>query len=114
MNKLILFNLLFLTMVAYGMQPQIPTDRGQNRFLPLFREKQDSAYIGISNIYFENSFGVFGDSIVIDVPKIFIDGKLVVCPCGKPAVGAVIRHGKCVAYCLECAPRRGNRVGESK
>jgi len=79
------------------------------KILNPFREEKDSAYLGINNITFENQFGIFGDSVVIDSPKMFIDGKLVVCHCGKPAIGAVIRHGKCVAYCLECAPRRGMR-----
>ena len=115
MNKLILLKLLFLSFLgANAMNPQIPTDRGPQRFIPTFRENKDSAYMGVSNIYFENSFAIFGDSILIDVPKIFIDGKLVVCPCGKPAIGAVIRNGKCAAYCLDCAPRRGTMPGGNK
>ena len=85
---------------------QGPNTSGQNNSFSFFRGKQSSSDTGVSTVYFENSIGVFGDSILIDVSKIFIDGKLLICPCGKPAIGAVIKHGKCTAYCLECAPRR--------
>jgi hypothetical protein len=117
-EKMIVLVLLTYFFGPYQMHAGIDTNTHdmspQSRgYTPIFKPG-DHASIGLSTIVFENSIGIDGDTVLVDVPKIFIDGKLVVCTCGRQAVMVTIRFGVTVAYCLMCAPRRASAYGMTR